>query len=71
MNQKYRPLTDFALEINEMGQEFFVGSLELPIAVGSKGGSIEINPAYKTAHQILGNPSASELAMIMTTVGLA
>lgn len=50
MNQKYRPLTDFALEINDMGQEFFVGSLELPIAVGSKGGSIEINPAYKTAH---------------------
>jgi len=71
MNQKYKPLTEYSLEINEMGQEYFVGNLELPIAVGSKGGSIETNPAYKTAHQILGNPTAAEIAMIMTTVGLA
>lgn len=34
------------------------GSLEMPIAVGTKGGAIETNPSYINTHQILGFPSS-------------
>lgn len=47
------------------------GSLELPLAVGTKGGVVERNPLYKYTLDILGNPSASELAEVLVTVGLA
>jgi hydroxymethylglutaryl-CoA reductase len=71
MNGKYRPLTEFYLETNEYGQEVLVGKIELPISVGSKGGSIETNPASSNAHYILGYPTAQEISMIMVSVGLA
>mmetsp|Transcript_43488 Transcript_43488/g.41945 ORF Transcript_43488/g.41945 Transcript_43488/m.41945 type:complete len:127 (+) Transcript_43488:1447-1827(+) len=63
---KYLPLTRYWIE-----NEQFKGKLQLPIAVGSKGGSIETNPAYINTHKILGFPSADEIAQIMVSVGLA
>jgi hydroxymethylglutaryl-CoA synthase len=45
--------------------------LELPISVGTVGGVIGKNPLYKNTLQILGKPSAKELAEIMVTIGLA
>ncbi len=53
------------------GEKYLRGSLELPLAVGTKGGVVERNPLYKYTLDILGNPSASELAEVLVTVGLA
>ncbi len=71
MNGKYRPLTEFYLESNEFGQDILVGKIELPIAVGSKGGSIKTNPAYANAHYILGYPNAEVISSIIVSVGLS
>lgn len=41
------PLTHYEI-INKNGEEYFKGSLELPIAVGSIGGVISKNGLYKS-----------------------
>jgi hydroxymethylglutaryl-CoA reductase len=71
MKNKYLPLTHYEIQVDEMGEEYFVGSLELPIAVGSKGGSIGTNPVYKMTHYLASYPSAKEISMLMVSVGLA
>ncbi len=48
-----------------------VGSLEMPMAVGTIGGAIRTHPIAKIALKILGVKSANELAEIITAVGLA
>jgi hydroxymethylglutaryl-CoA reductase len=45
--------------------------LEVPLAVGTVGGITALHPMVKFAHELLGNPSASELMQITATVGLA
>ena len=64
---RYRGLTDW--EVNEDGD--LVGRLEIPIKVGTVGGSLETNPTVRICHRMLGNPTAIELAGIMGCVGLA
>lgn len=54
---------------NEKGG--LVGSLEIPIKLGTVGGPLQSNPAVKTMHRILGIKSAKELAEVMGAVGLA
>ena len=54
---------------NEAGD--LVGEIELPMKVGTVGGSLETNPSVRINHRLLGSPSAPELAAIMATVGLA
>jgi hydroxymethylglutaryl-CoA reductase len=48
-----------------------IGSLELPIAVGTVGGVVSVHPMAKLGIKILGVRTAKELSMIMATVGLA
>jgi hydroxymethylglutaryl-CoA reductase len=48
-----------------------VGTLELPLAVGTVGGASRVHPGAKVALEILGVHSARELAEVMTAVGLA
>src|SRR5690625_936273 len=48
-----------------------VGELELPMSVGTVGGSIHINPISKIVHKILDVKSAKELAQVIVAVGLA
>lgn len=48
-----------------------VGELELPMPVGTVGGSIGLHPMAQIAHKLLGVESASELAQIIVSVGLA
>jgi len=48
-----------------------VGELELPMSVGTVGGSIHINPISKIVHKILDVESAKELAQVIVAVGLA
>jgi hydroxymethylglutaryl-CoA reductase len=47
------------------------GAMELPLAVGTVGGSTRVNPVAGVALKILGNPSSRELAEVMAAVGLA
>lgn len=48
-----------------------VGTIEMPMKVGTVGGSLMSNPAVALAHRILGVKSATELAQVMAAVGLA
>jgi hydroxymethylglutaryl-CoA reductase len=48
-----------------------VGELELPMSVGTVGGSIRVHPMAKLAHKILDVDSAQELAQVIVAVGLA
>ena len=63
----YKPLTHY--EINEDGD--LVGYIELPMAVGTVGGSIKANPMAKVCLKILGVNTAEELARVLAAVGLA
>jgi hydroxymethylglutaryl-CoA reductase len=48
-----------------------VGTLELPLAVGTVGGATRVHPGAKVSLRILGAKSARELAEVMAAVGLA
>lgn len=64
---QYRSLTRW--DKNDSGD--LVGTLTLPMPIGTVGGSISIHPGAKLAHSILDNPSAQELGGIIVSVGLA
>lgn len=47
------------------------GTLEMPMAVGIVGGATKVNPAARAALKLMGVQTASELAEIIVSVGLA
>lgn len=49
----------------------FKFSLEIPLAIGTIGGLTKLHPMAKRSLELLGNPSAKELMMIIASVGLA
>jgi hydroxymethylglutaryl-CoA reductase len=48
-----------------------VGALEMPLAVGIVGGATKVHPGAQAALKLIGVTSASELAEIIASVGLA
>ncbi len=48
-----------------------VGSLEMPMAVGTVGGATRVHPAAQASLKIMGVKSAAKLAEIIASVGLA
>ncbi len=48
-----------------------VGTLEMPMAVGIIGGATKVHPAARAAIKLMGVKTASELAEIIVSVGLA
>jgi hydroxymethylglutaryl-CoA reductase len=48
-----------------------VGTLEMPMAVGIVGGATKVHPAAQAAVKLMGIKTASELAEIIVSVGLA
>ncbi len=48
-----------------------VGSLEMPMAVGTVGGATKVHPTARAALKLMGVSSAGELAEIIVSVGLA
>lgn len=48
-----------------------VGTLEMPMPVGTVGGATKVHPAAQAALKVLGVTSARELAEIIVSVGLA
>ena len=67
LSGKYQPLTNWTKD--ETGH--LVGTITLPLPVGTVGGSISIHPGAQFAHELLGHPSAVELAGIIASIGLA
>ena len=65
----YRPLTHYEI-VEENGVKFFKGMLELPMAVGTVGGSVNRNPLYATCLNLLDKPNSQQLSQIITAVGL-
>ena len=51
--------------------EFLEGTIELPLALGTVGGTLRVHPAARLALRLLGNPSAGKLAAIAAATGLA
>ena len=64
---RYMPLTTW--ERNANGD--LVGSIELPLAVGTVGGATKVHPKARLALKILGVAGARELAEVIAAVGLA
>jgi hydroxymethylglutaryl-CoA reductase len=48
-----------------------IGTLEMPMAVGIIGGATKVHPAARAALKLMGVKTASELAEIIVSVGLA
>ncbi len=63
----YKPLTTY--EVDRKGN--LVGTIELPLALGTVGGATRVNPLAKICLKILGVRSAEELARVIAAVGLA
>jgi len=66
-NGRYTPLTTW--EKNRQGD--LVGSIELPMAVGTVGGVTKSNPLFQIALKVLGVKTSRELAEVIASVGLA
>jgi hydroxymethylglutaryl-CoA reductase len=64
---KYRTLTTFSKSSN--GD--LLGRIEIPLSVGVVGGISTVHPVAKMGLKILGVKSASELACVIASVGLA
>lgn len=64
---QYSSLSTWALD--DAGD--LVGTLELPLTVGTVGGATRVHPTAQIALHILGVDTASELAAIMASAGLA
>lgn len=63
---KYRSLTELKLENGR-----FHYSITLPLSLGAVGGLTSLHPLAKLSLELLGEPSAKELMMIASSVGLA
>ena len=64
----YQGLSQWTLDLE---REELVGEVTLPMPVATKGGSIGLNPRVALSHELLGNPSAKELAQLIVSIGLA
>ena len=64
----YQGLSRWTLDFE---REELVGEMTLPMPVATKGGSIGLNPRVALSHELLGNPSAKELAQLIVSIGLA
>jgi hydroxymethylglutaryl-CoA reductase len=64
---QYRSLTKWS----RTGDGDLLGSIQIPMQVGTVGGPIQSHPQVAANLRILGNPRARELAALMAMVGLA
>lgn len=64
----YRGLSRWTIDLEN---EELIGEMTMPMPVATKGGSIGLNPRVVLSHELLGHPSAKELAQIIVSIGLA
>ena len=68
----YGPLCTWSLEVRPSGDEpVLVGRMELPLALGTVGGTLRVHQGARFALEIAGVDSAQELAMLAACVGVA
>ena len=65
---RYQGLSNWEVVLEERK---LYGQLTLPMPVAAKGGSIGLNPMVVASFDLLGQPTAKELASIIASVGLA
>jgi len=65
-NGRYEPLTRWW-----RNDGYLRGEIELPMAVGTVGGSTRVQPILRVLRKLLRAETAQELAMVMVAVGLA
>jgi hydroxymethylglutaryl-CoA reductase len=63
---RYAPLSTWRRD-----GHFLVGKLELPLALGTVGGTLRVHPAARLSLRMLNITSAGELAAIAASIGLA
>jgi hydroxymethylglutaryl-CoA reductase len=63
---RYMPLSRW--RVNEGQLE---GTLEMPLALGTVGGTLRVHPGARLSLEVLGNPNAGELAQVAASMGLA
>lgn len=64
---QYRSLSQWSIQDNHL-----IGQLELPLAIGTVGGSINVRKDVQQNYRILGRPlSSAELANAVAAIGLA
>jgi hydroxymethylglutaryl-CoA reductase len=63
---RYQPLAIWSIEGGAL-----IGTLEMPMAVGTVGGTVQVHAGARLAQRILGVESAGDLAMVTASVGLA
>src|SRR5262252_3699984 len=63
---QYRPLSNWYLE-----DGILLGTIELPLALGTVGGPIKIHPGVQLALKLMGTRGAREMSMVFAAVGLA
>jgi hydroxymethylglutaryl-CoA reductase len=63
---RYRPLATWDTDGNDL-----VGQLEMPMAVGTVGGTLQVHAGARLGLKVLGVTSASTLGMIIGCVGMA
>jgi hydroxymethylglutaryl-CoA reductase len=63
---RYRPLATWREEAGDL-----VGALEMPMAVGTVGGTLQAHAGARLAQRLLGVTSATTLGMIVGAAGLA
>jgi hydroxymethylglutaryl-CoA reductase len=63
---RYRPLAVWRVEGDDLD-----GRLEMPMAVGTVGGSLQVHAGARLAQRLLGVTSSGTLGMIIGAVGLA
>jgi hydroxymethylglutaryl-CoA reductase len=64
-NGRYEPLTTWSLDGDTLR-----GGVELPLAVATVGGHLDLNPRARLSLRLLGAASARDLAAVMAAVGL-
>ncbi len=68
---RYKPLATWRGVKPDDGGSAIEGLLELPLALGSVGGTLRVHPTARLALRLLGTSSASEVAAVAASVGLA
>lgn len=63
---QYRPLATWRRDGEQLE-----GRLEMPLALGTVGGTLRVHPAARLSLRVLGTKDAQELAAIAASVGLA
>ena len=67
----YGPLATWKVGRGGLDEGCLIGQLELPLAVGTVGGTLRVHPGARLALKLLGVERASELGMVMASVGMA